>query len=186
MSEQAARGWPRMETAARRWTLHMFWTAVAAFVLASLLHLPLSVVDIAILAAGPASMVITFELCGWWLAHRSARVRRLARAGVALALGIFVAAWLLRARSQGLLGQDPVAALSVLVSGSAWNWFLPARWTLDLLESLGNGRRFFAQLFPQLGCAALLSLLYAWLPLPKTLSNPPALAPAATIGEDRA
>jgi hypothetical protein len=103
-----------------------------------------------------------------------------------LALGVFVAAWLLRARSQGLFGQDPLPAFSVLVSGSVWNWFLPARWTLDLLESLGNGGTFFAQVFPPLGCATLLSLLYAWLPLPETAPKLPALAPAVTIGEDRA
>ncbi len=184
--EQAARGWLRMETAARRWTVHTFWTAVAAFVLARLLHVPLSTLDIAIFATGPASMVISFELCGWWLADRSTWVRHLTRASIALVLGAFAAAWLLRARSQGLLGQDPLAAFSVLVSGSVWNWFLPARWTLDLLESLGNGGPFLAQLLPLLGCATLLSLLYAWLPLPKTISNLTALAPAVTIGEDRA
>ncbi len=175
-----------MEVAARRWTVHSFWTAVAAFALARLLHVPLSAVDIAIFATGPASVVIAFELCGWWLTHRTTRIRHLTRAGLALALGVFVAAWLLRARSQGLLGQDLLAAFSVLVYGSIWNWFLPARWTLDLLESLGNGGTFLAQVFPPLGCATLLSLLYAWLPLPKTVSNPPALVPAATIGEDRA
>jgi hypothetical protein len=175
-----------MEVAARRWTVHTFWIAVAALVSARLLHVPLSAVDIAIFATGPASVVIAFELCGWWLALRSTRVRHLTRAGIALALGFFVAAWLLRARSQGLFGQDPLAAFSVLVSGSVWNWFLPARWTLDLLESLGNGGTFLAQVIPPLGCATLLSLLYAWLPLPKTVSNPPALALGVTIGEDRA
>jgi hypothetical protein len=155
--------------------------------LARPLHAPLTTVDIAVFATGPASLVMAFELSGWWLAHRSARVRRVARVGMALALGAFVAAWLLRAQSQGLLRLDPRPALYVLVSGSAWNWFLPGKWTLDLLESLGNGGTFLGQLLPLLGGATLLSLLYAWLPLLRTASNPspPALTSAATLGEDR-
>ncbi len=106
---------------------------------------------------------------------------------MALPLGVFAAAWLLRAQSQGLLRLDPRPALYVLVSGSAWNGFLPGKWTLDLLESLGNGGTFLGQLLPLLGGATLLSLLYAWLPLPRTVSNPspPVLMSAATLGEDR-
>lgn len=187
MGERAALGWPRLVIAARRWTVHTAWTTVAAYILARPLHAPLAAVDIGVFATGPASLVITFELSGWWLAHRSAHVRRVARVGLALALGVFLAAWLFWAQSQGLLGNSTQATLYSLVYGNAWNWFLPGRWTVDLLESLGNGGTFLGQLLPLLGCVTVASALYACLPLPRPASNPspPPLTSAAAPGEDR-
>ena len=150
----------RVEAVSRRFSFLMVLAIAGVALAASLLRVPLLAPGAIVVAIVLASLALAFELCGWWIASVPARARRVVRGVFAVLVGVAVAAWAIEARSQGLFAGRADVVLPQLLTAGPWEWFYPARWTLDVVERVVNGRAFVLASLPAVACALLLAARY--------------------------
>lgn len=144
----------RLSLIAQHWTRYAFWYTGAVVVLSRLLRVPIDVLESVVVALALASLATAMELGGALVARSSQGARRLVGVGLGVTLGAALVAWLAVCISRNLLPDHPQAAVLLLATSQAWEWFLPARWVLDLIESLTNGGPFLLHLLGPFGLAA--------------------------------
>ncbi len=121
-----------------RFTTGFVITTAAIVAAREVLRVPLSLSGCGVVGVAIAALTTAVEVAGWWVSKRRKSTRRLVRmAGLGLGVSL-VLLWVVTAVMRGML-HEPMRALSLLVAGSAWQAFLPASWTLGIVEGLADG-----------------------------------------------
>lgn len=153
----------RATTAARQWFRGALLFAAVSVGASWLLHVPLGLLDLAVVGIALAATAQSFDLVGWAVARFPAGIRRAVHILLLACLVGSAAVWVWNSVQAGILPHRPEAALLHLVGSSYWGYLLPAGWILGLVEGLVNGQPpFLLYVAGPFGLLAALTSMYVF------------------------
>ena len=178
----------RLSLIAHHWTRRALWYTGAIIVVGYSLRVPIDILESIVVALALNSLTTAMDLAGALVARGSQMARRWVRVGLVVAVGAALVAWLVACTSKNVLPDHPQAALLLLATAQAWEWFFPARWILNLIESFTNGGPFLLHLLGPFGLAVGTAAGFAHSPpiAPLPSRNPFETAHSASPGENHA